>query len=147
MRDEAPAARPAGNALRPVGLLAVRPAASKSSGGRRSADLRQMNESNDEGRCSKARDARLREQNGCEGCQLCCRAAARGAAEYAMVGMRVAAGVMVAAVQEKLRREAFRADLKGQGRRLRGHEALRNERAHGKRRQQYARDQPNCVGP
>jgi hypothetical protein len=64
------------------------------------------------------------------------------AAENTVLCVPMVARVMVVAgVYEKLRRKAFRADLDRERPVARGHEALRDERANGERKQQYAGDQ------
>jgi hypothetical protein len=64
------------------------------------------------------------------------------AAENTVLGVPMVVRVMVVAgVHEQLRRKAFRADLDRKRPVAGGHEALRDERAHGECKQQYAGDQ------
>lgn len=69
-------------------------------------------------------------------------AAGTGAAEHAVIGVRVLAVRMVSGVPEQLRGEAVGADLECERRRVRGHEARRDERPHGKCRQHETGEQP-----
>jgi hypothetical protein len=98
----------------------------------------------DDGRYALALlDGRLRRepQDG-EARELRRGAAGTGAAEYAVIGVRVIAVRMVSGVPEQLRGEAVGADLEYERRRVRGHETRRDERPDGKRRQHETGEQP-----
>ena len=76
--------------------------------------------------------------------ELRCRPGGTGATEHTVFGVPVGPGVVVTGVREQLRGETFWADLDRERSVARGHEALRNKRAHDERQQHDAGDQRAC---
>jgi hypothetical protein len=121
----------------------IQPKKIRLGGGRRSASLWEMDELDGNRRRNEERGGHVaNERYKDERRQMRHWPTGAAAAENTVLGVPMVARVMVVAgVHEKLRRKAFRADLDRERPVACGHEALRDERAHGERKQQYAGDQ------